>query len=48
MVSTHSNTCARCKRVNPISFVVEPAEAWKVVVLNRWRKLCSSCVKVWI
>ena len=31
------------KRVNPISFAVEPEEAWRTVVLNRWKKLCPSC-----
>ncbi len=43
MVSTHSNTCDRCKRVNPIAFRVEPEGAWTTVVLNRWKKLCPSC-----
>ena len=33
----------RCKRINPIAFDVEPPEAWRTVVLNRWRKLCPSC-----
>jgi hypothetical protein len=23
--------------------MVEPAEAWRTVVLNHWRKLCPSC-----
>jgi hypothetical protein len=43
MVTSHTNTCDRCKRVNPISFAVEPEEAWRIVVLNRWKKLCPSC-----
>ena len=43
MVTTRTDTCDRCKRPNPISFTVKPEEAWKVVVLNRWRKLCPSC-----
>ena len=34
------------KRRNPIAFHVEPEEAWKTVVLNRWRKLCPSCFDV--
>jgi phage FluMu protein Com len=43
MITFHGNTCDRCKRVNPIDFQVEPADAWRTVVLNRWRKLCPSC-----
>jgi hypothetical protein len=43
MVTFHSHTCDRCKANNPISFEVEPPEAWRTVVLNRWRKLCPSC-----
>jgi len=43
MVTFHGNTCDRCKRVNPIDFDVKPPEAWRTVVLNRWRKLCPSC-----
>jgi hypothetical protein len=43
MITTHSNTCDKCKRVNPISFDVDPPEAWRTVVLNRWKKICPSC-----
>lgn len=43
MVSFHTNYCDKCRRVNPIGFTVEPEEAWKTVVLNRWKKLCPSC-----
>jgi hypothetical protein len=43
MIAFHANTCDRCKRVNPIDFEVIPEEAWRAVVLNRWRKLCPSC-----
>jgi hypothetical protein len=46
MVAIHTNTCAKCKRVSPISFSVEPEEAWRTVVLNRWKKLCPSCFDV--
>ena len=28
---------------NPIDYRVEPAGAWKVVVLNCWKKLCPLC-----
>jgi hypothetical protein len=28
---------------NPISFHVEPEEAFRTVVLNRWRNICPSC-----
>jgi len=40
MVAVHTNTCDRCKRANPIDYRVEPEEARKLVVLNRWKKLC--------
>lgn len=43
MVTIHTNTCDKCKRANPIDYGVEPEEAWKLVVLNRWRKLCPLC-----
>jgi hypothetical protein len=39
MVTFHGNVCDRCKRTNPIAFDVEPAEAWRTVALNRWKKL---------
>jgi hypothetical protein len=29
--------------LRPVSFMVEPEEAWRTVVLNRWRKPCPSC-----
>jgi PHP family Zn ribbon phosphoesterase len=35
--------CQKCKRRNPIGYTVEPEDAWKMVVLNRWRVLCPSC-----
>jgi hypothetical protein len=43
MVTLRSDICDKCKKPNPISFAVVPEEAWKTVVLNRWRKLCPSC-----
>jgi hypothetical protein len=43
MVTFHSNTCDRCKANNPIAFDVDPPEAWRTVVLNRWKKLCPGC-----
>ena len=43
MVTTHGDACSKCARRNPISYRVDPEEAWKVVVLNRWRILCPSC-----
>jgi len=43
MVTTQGDTCDKCRRRNPIDFAVEPEEAWKTVVLNRWRRLCPSC-----
>jgi hypothetical protein len=42
-ISSGGEYCSKCKRGNPIAFHVEPEEAWKVVVLNRWRNLCPSC-----
>jgi hypothetical protein len=41
LVTTHSNTCD-CWRVNSIAYDVELEEAWKLLVLNRWRKLYPS------
>jgi hypothetical protein len=43
MVTVHSNVCDTCKRANPVDYRVEPEEAWKIVVLNRWRRLCPLC-----
>ncbi len=43
MVTTTGDYCDKCKRRNPIAFHVEPEEAWKIVVLNRWRQICPSC-----
>ena len=45
MVST-TPTCDLCRRRNVVEYRVEPEEAWKVVVLNRWRNLCPSCFDV--
>jgi len=27
----------------PVSFRTDPEEAWRAVVLNRWRRLCPGC-----
>jgi hypothetical protein len=35
--------CEKCRRRNVISFHVEPKEAWRTVVLNRWRAICPLC-----
>jgi hypothetical protein len=35
--------CEKCRRRNVVSFQVEPAEAWRTVVLNRWKSICPSC-----
>lgn len=29
-----------------IAYRVDPEDAWKTVVLNRWRVLCASCFDV--
>jgi hypothetical protein len=43
MVTFHADACGKCRRRNPISFHVEPEEAFRTVVLNRWRNICPSC-----
>ena len=43
MVTFRSDTCDKCKNASPISFRTEPEAAWKMVVLNRWRRLCPGC-----
>jgi hypothetical protein len=37
--------CSKCQRRKVVDYHVEPEEAWKLVVLNRWPigKLCASC-----
>jgi hypothetical protein len=37
--------CSRCQRRMVVSYHVEPEEAWRTVVLNRWPvgKLCAQC-----
>ena len=35
--------CDKCRRRNVVTFNVEPEEAWRTVVLNRWRIVCPSC-----
>jgi hypothetical protein len=37
--------CSKCQRRKVIDYHVEPEDAWKVVVLNRWPmgRLCASC-----
>ena len=40
---TVSGYCDKCRRRNPIGFSVEPNEAWRLVVLNRWGNLCPLC-----
>jgi hypothetical protein len=46
MVTFRSDTCDKCKNASPVSFGVEPEEAWKTVVLNHWRRLCPGCFDV--
>jgi hypothetical protein len=43
MVTFHGDACDKCRRRNPVSFRVEPEQAWRAVVLNRWRNVCPSC-----
>jgi hypothetical protein len=35
--------CDKCRRRNIVSFLIEPVEAWRTVVLNRWKSICPSC-----
>src|SRR5262245_3814947 len=35
--------CDKCRRRNVVSFRVEPEEAWRTVVLTRWKSICPSC-----
>jgi hypothetical protein len=46
MVTFRADTCDKCKNANPVSYRVELEEAWKTVVLNRWRKLCHGCFDI--
>ena len=40
--------CSKCQRRKAVNYHVEPEEAWKLVVLNRWPagKLYASCFDV--
>lgn len=38
MAATQAEYCDHCRR-----FTVEPEEAWRTVVLNRWQRLCPAC-----
>jgi hypothetical protein len=46
MVTFRGDTCDKCRNASPVSFRVEPEEAWKTVVLGRWRRLCPGCFDV--
>ena len=35
--------CDKCRRRNVVTFQVKTEEAWRTVVLNRWRNVCPSC-----
>ena len=34
---------ASARRHDPVKFHVEPEEAFRTAVLNRWRNICPSC-----
>lgn len=36
-------SCGKCRRRMNIRYDVVPPEAWRTVVLNRWRLLCPQC-----
>jgi hypothetical protein len=38
-----ANVCENCGRRNLVTYTVEPREAWRFVVLDRWRALCPNC-----
>jgi hypothetical protein len=40
--------CSKCHRRKVIDYHVEPEEAWRLVVLNRWPvgRVCASCFDV--
>ena len=40
------DNCSKCKQRICVTYQVEPAEAWKNVVLNRWRLLCPACFDI--
>jgi hypothetical protein len=46
LVTYRADTCDKCKNANPVIYRVEPEEAWRLVVLNRWRRLCADCFDV--
>ena len=46
MVTFRAGTCDKCKNASPVTFRIEPEEAWKAVVLGRWRRLCPGCFDV--
>jgi hypothetical protein len=46
MVTFRSDTCDKWKNASPVSYRVEPEEAWRAVVLNRWRRLCPGCFDI--
>jgi len=35
--------CEKCGRRNLVTYQVEPKEAWRAVVGNRWKSICPSC-----
>jgi hypothetical protein len=35
--------CEKCGRRHLVAYQVEPKEAWRLVVQNRWRDLCPNC-----
>jgi hypothetical protein len=43
MVTFQADVCAKCKGRNPVGFTVTPEEAFRAVVLNRWRIICPAC-----
>jgi hypothetical protein len=36
--------CDKCRRPHIVNFRVEPEEAFKMIVLNRWREICRPAL----
>jgi len=38
-----TSLCEKCGRRNLVTYQVEPQEAWRLVLANRWKSICPSC-----
>jgi hypothetical protein len=46
MVTFPVRHCDRSKNANPIAYRIEPEDASRAAVFNRWRRLCPGCFDV--